>query len=84
MEKKHFLSVMMTIVFSSLALFGALPAAAQEETPAGADTDPIAELALAMTRCSCAITTARTVSRTVASLAAHFSAKSAMSCYPPP
>jgi hypothetical protein len=46
MEKKHFLSVMMTIVFSSLALFGTLPAAAQEETPAGADTDPIAELAL--------------------------------------
>ena len=31
MDKKHFLPVMMTTLFSSLALLGTLPAAAQEE-----------------------------------------------------
>ena len=46
MQDKNFLSRLMTILFSSLALLGSVPAASQENKAADADTDPIAELAL--------------------------------------
>jgi hypothetical protein len=46
MQDKNFLSRLMTILFSSLALLGNVPAGSQENKAADADTDPIAELAL--------------------------------------